>query len=141
MVVLPFMHFTRSETVLGSMATILLIDDELQETGIVRRRLLEGEGYHVVEATTGKEALRQFRSHKVDLVLLDYWMAGMNGIAVAREIKSISPTVPMVMLSGFAELPGEGDGIVDKWILKGRSTEVLLTAIRELLQKAPRPTV
>ena len=135
------MHFTRSETVLGSMATILLIDDELQETGIVRRRLLEGEGYHVVEATTGKEALRQFRSHKVDLVLLDYWMAGMNGIAVAREIKNISPTVPVVMLSGFAELPGEGDGIVDKWILKGRSTEVLLTAIRELLQKAPRPTV
>jgi len=135
------MHFTRSETVLGSMATILLIDDELQETGIVRSRLLEGEGYDVVEATTGKEALRQFRSHKVDLVLLDYWMAGMNGIAVAREIKSISPTVPVVMLSGFAELPGEGDGIVDKWILKGRSTEVLLTAIRELLQKAPRPTV
>ena len=135
------MHFTRSEIVLGSMATILLIDDELQETGIVRRRLLEGEGYHVVEATTGKEALRQFRSHKVDLVLLDYWMAGMNGIAVAREIKNISPTVPVVMLSGFAELPGEGDGIVEKWILKGRSTEVLLTAIRELLQKAPRPTV
>jgi len=135
------MHFTRSEIVLGSMATILLIDDELQETGIVRRRLLEGEGYDVVEATTGKEALRQFRSHKVDLVLLDYWMAGMNGIAVAREIKNISPTVPVVMLSGFAELPGEGDGIVEKWILKGRSTEVLLTAIRELLQKAPRPTV
>ena len=47
----------------------------------------------------------------------------MNGIAVAREIKNIHPTIPVAILSGFAELPGEGNAIVDRWILKGRPTE------------------
>jgi CheY-like chemotaxis protein len=71
------------------MPTILSIDDE-PNVSEVRRLLLESEGYEVVEARTGEEGLRLFQSQKIDLVVVDYWMAGMNGLAVAREIKKLN---------------------------------------------------
>jgi CheY-like chemotaxis protein len=112
-------------------AAILCIDDEPDAIKI-RKLLLESEGYRVFDATTGEEGLRLFREHKVDVVIVDYWMSGMNGLAVAREIKRLSPAMPIIMLSGFSELPGEAVGIADRWILKGRSTQDLLNAISTL---------
>jgi CheY-like chemotaxis protein len=58
----------------------------------------------------------------------------MNGLAVAREIKRLNPAVPIIVLSGLAELPGEAVGIADRWIMKGRSTQALLDAIAEFTQ-------
>jgi len=112
------------------MATILSIDDE-PEAGQIRKLLLESEGYDVFVSMTGEEGLRLFQSRKIDLVVVDYWMAGMNGLAVAREIKRLNPAVPIIVLSGLAELPGEAVGIADRWIMKGRSTQALLDAIAE----------
>src|SRR5579872_4703253 len=110
------------------MATILSIDDE-QEASEIRKLLLESEGYEVLLAQTGEDGLRLFQSQRVDLVVVDYWMRGMNGLAVAREIKRLNPAVPIIVLSGLAELPGEAVGIADRWIMKGRSTQTLLDAI------------
>lgn len=110
------------------MATILCIDDE-PDASQLRKLLLESEGYEVIDARTGEEGLRLFRSHKVDLVIVDYWMTGMNGLVVAGEIKKLNPVVPIIVLSGLAELPGEAIGIADRWIIKGRSTQDLLDAI------------
>jgi CheY-like chemotaxis protein len=112
-------------------AAVLCIDDEPDAIKI-RKLLLESEGYRVFDATTGEEGLRLFRSQKVDVVIVDYWMSGMNGLAVAREIKKLSPAMPIIMLSGFSELPGEAVGIADRWILKGRSAQDLLNAISTL---------
>jgi CheY-like chemotaxis protein len=112
-------------------AAILCIDDEPDAIKI-RKLLLESEGYQVFDATTGEEGLRLFRAHKIDAVVVDYWMSGMNGLAVAREIKKLNPATPIIMLSGFSELPGEAVGIADRWILKGRSAQDLLNAISTL---------
>lgn len=112
-------------------ASVLCIDDEPDAIKI-RKLLLESEGYQVFDATTGEEGLRLFRSHKIDVVIVDYWMSGMNGLAVAREIKKLNPAMPIIMLSGFPELPGEALGIADRWILKGRSAQDLLNAISTL---------
>ena len=112
------------------MATILSIDDE-PEASEIRKLLLESEGYDVLLAQTGEDGLRLFQSQRVDLVVVDYWMRGMNGLAVAREIKRLNPAVPIIVLSGLAELPGEAVGIADRWIMKGRSTQALLDAIAE----------
>jgi CheY-like chemotaxis protein len=109
------------------MATILSIDDE-PDASKVRRLLLESEGYEVIDAATGQAGIRLFQSHKVDLVMVDYWMSGLNGIDVVRQIKAINPSVPVIMFSGYAELPGEA-GLADRWIMKGRSTQELLDAI------------
>ena len=114
------------------MATILCIDDEANILH-TRRLLLESEGYEVLEATTAAEGLRLLKSAQVDLVVLDYWMPGMNGMAAAREIKNMAPTLPVIMLSGLWELPGESVGIANRWILKGYSTKELLEAIKALL--------
>jgi len=113
------------------MATILCIDDEPSAIE-TRRLLLQAEGHEVFDAVTGEEGLRVFRSRKIDIVIVDYWMSGMNGIAVAREIKRLNPAMPVIMLSGFPELPGEAVGFADRWILKGRSAKTLLDAIAAL---------
>lgn len=113
------------------MATILCIDDE--PTAIeARKLLLQSEGYDVLDASTGEEGLRVFQSRNIDAVVVDYWMSGMNGLAVAREIKKLKPSMPVIMLSGLPELPGEAVGLADRWILKGRSAQILLDAITAL---------
>jgi CheY-like chemotaxis protein len=112
---------------------ILCIDDEPDAIKI-RKLLLESEGYQVFDATTGEEGLRLFQAQKIDAVIVDYWMSGMNGLMVAREIKKLQPAMPIIVLSGFSELPGEAVGIADRWILKGRSTQDLLNALADLTQ-------
>jgi CheY-like chemotaxis protein len=117
------------------MAKILCIDDETAALN-VRKRVLETAGHHVLTARSGEEGIKVFRSEALDLVLLDYWMPGMNGIATARELRRIKPTVPMVILSGLAQLPDETIGVVDRWILKDEGPEFLLNTISALLKSA-----
>jgi CheY-like chemotaxis protein len=116
------------------MAKILCIDDETSALS-VRKRVLETAGHHVITARSGEEGIQVFRSEALDLVLLDYWMPGMNGIATARELRRIKPSVPMVILSGLAQLPDETMGVVDRWILKDEGPEFLLNTISALLQR------
>jgi CheY-like chemotaxis protein len=113
---------------------ILCIDDEPDAIQI-RRMLLESEGYTVFDAATGEEGLRQFQTHEIDAVVVDYWMSGMNGLVVAREIKKLKPEIPIIVLSGYCELPGEAVGIADRWILKGRSAQDLLDALAALTKE------
>jgi DNA-binding response OmpR family regulator len=113
------------------MAIVLCIDDE-PDALQARKLLLESEGHQVIEARSGREGLNVFESEKVDIVVVDYWMGGMNGLAVARQIKTRNPSMPVIMLSGLPELPGEAIGLANRWILKGRSTQELLKAIKEL---------
>lgn len=113
------------------MATILCIDDESAALQ-ARRLLLESEGYQVIEAHSGKEGIERFQEQTIDLVITDYWMAGMNGTTAAQAIKKINPKVPIIMLSGYGELPGEIVGVADRWILKGRATRELLDAVKAL---------
>lgn len=120
-----------------AVATILCIDDEA--AGLMTRKLLlESAGHRVIEARSGPEGIQLFRSSKVDAVILDYWMAGMKGTAVASELKRINPAVPIIVLSGMSDLPGEAAGLVDQWIIKGTTrAEELLNSIHGLLQRRP----
>ena len=115
------------------MAKILCIDDESAALS-VRKRVLESAGHQVVTARSGGEGIQLFRSQPPDLVLLDYWMPGMNGIVAARELRRIDASVPMIILSGLAQLPDETMGVVDRWILKDEGPEFLLNTITALLR-------
>jgi DNA-binding response OmpR family regulator len=115
------------------MAKILCIDDESAALDI-RKRVLETAGHQVLIARSGDEGIRRFQAEPFDLVLLDYWMPGKNGIATARELKRINPAVPMVILSGLSQLPDETMGVVDRWILKDEGPQFLLNTIRTLLE-------
>jgi len=115
-------------------ATILCVDDEPAALGI-RTLLLEAEGYRTVAAESGREALERFQSTAVDLAIIDYWMGGMNGVALAGELKRLAPELPIIILSGYAELPNETLGVAEVWIKKGGYTHDLLKKVKELLHK------
>jgi signal transduction histidine kinase/CheY-like chemotaxis protein len=127
-------HTSGLEPSNGSAATILCIDDET--TGLLPRKLLlESAGHRVITARSGAEGIEIFRSEKVDAVILDYWMSEMKGTAVASELKRINPAVPVIVLSGVSELPGESAGLVDQWLVKGsHRAEKLLDSISSLLE-------
>jgi CheY-like chemotaxis protein len=119
-------------------ATILCIDDE-QTALQLRQSLLESVGYKVRAAKSGAAGLREFKAEPVDAVVLDYWMADMNGMQVAREIRKLNPTVPIIILSAYGELLDESLGIANIWIRKGEEDpQYLLARLEELL--ASRPT-
>ena len=119
-------------------ATVLCIDDE--RTGLqVRQGLLESAGYRVVAAKSGAEGIQAFRSEPIHAVVLDYWMADMNGMQVAREIRKLDPGVPIVILSAYDELLDESLGVADIWIRKGEEDPRYLMTRLEQLLKAKMP--
>jgi CheY-like chemotaxis protein len=111
--------------------TVLCVDDE-QQTAL--RSVLESEGYKVLVAASGSEGLETFKSEAVNAVILDYWMMDMSGLKVAQQIRQLSRSVPIIMLSSYIELLDESLGLVDVWIRKGeRSPRYLLNRLAELL--------
>jgi CheY-like chemotaxis protein len=116
-------------------AAILCIDDEEPALSL-RRRILEKAGYRVFTALTGKEGIEIFRFQPIDAVILDYWMADMDGLDVASELKKLNPKTPVIMLSGYSSILDEGLGRVDLWLRKGEGDpEQLLLAIAQLLSR------
>lgn len=113
--------------------TVLCADDEVNEL-TARRMVFESAGFQVHVARDGQQALEVFQAHPLDAVVLDYFMPGMNGLSVAREMKRLRPEVPIVVLSGFASLPGETIGLVDAWMQK-RDVEALLRELEQLIER------
>ena len=82
---------------------ILAVDDE-QSILKALQGILEDEGYEVLRAASGEEALSIVSERPVDLVLLDIWLPGKDGVAVLREIKSTHPDLPVIMMSGHGTI-------------------------------------
>jgi CheY-like chemotaxis protein len=113
--------------------TILCVDDEENQLAL-RKLMLERAGYRVLTAASPARAIELFRSDAVDLVIVDYYLPGMNGLSLARELLRLKK-LPIVVLSAYAELPCESIGTADVWITKGNASEELLTKLEELLSK------
>lgn len=82
---------------------ILVVDDDER----IRQSLggiLKDEGYEVVDAKDGVQALKQVEGEAPDLVLLDIWMPGMDGMEVLERIKGQIPNLPVIMISGHANI-------------------------------------
>jgi len=82
---------------------ILVVDDEER----IRQSLtgvLKDEGYEVLEVRDGVQALKQIETDPPDLVLLDIWMPGMDGIETLERMKAQIPNLPIIMISGHANI-------------------------------------
>ncbi len=82
---------------------VLVVDDEDR----IRQSLngiLKDEGYEVVEVKDGVQALKQIEGDPPDLVLLDIWMPGMDGIETLERMKRQIPNLPVIMISGHANI-------------------------------------
>ena len=84
-------------------ASILIVDDE----GGIRQSLssiLHDEGYHVEAVATGEECLAAVGARPFDLVLLDVWLPGLDGLATLERLQDFSPAVMVVMISGHGNI-------------------------------------
>ena len=124
------------------MPIILCIDDNRFGVAI-RKLLLEAHGFEVLTAFNGQTGLAMLDMFKVDAVLLDYKMVGMNGDVVATRIRRKHPHLPIVLLSGSpSELPQRLLRIVDAFVVKGQAVEILLTALEAVTgMSSERPGV
>jgi|ERR1700675_549710 len=119
------------------MAKILCVDDD-GDGMASRREVLESDGHEVWQALSSGEALRVMQTEEIELALVDYYLANTNGLSLAMELKRLKPALAIVMLSGFGQLPGEGVGIANSWILKGSGPKELLLAVRKIMAETNR---
>ena len=85
---------------------ILCVDDEENQLA-VRKLVLEFEGYVVLTASSGQQALNLLALHHIDLVLSDHLMPGMVGTELARQIKARTPDLPVILISAVKEIPAD----------------------------------
>jgi signal transduction histidine kinase len=119
-------------------ATILLVEDEDQVRKLARA-FLERQGYRVVEAASGPEALKTLEEYagRIDLLLSDMVMPQMNGAALAERVKAMRPETRILFMSGYTEvgveipelLSGEG-----QFLQKPFSASTLDRKVREALR-------
>jgi CheY-like chemotaxis protein len=109
---------------------ILCIDDD--EIVLRIRKLLVGAaGYDVLTATSGEAGLAVFEQNPIDLVIADHFLRGRTGAEIAREMKALKPSVPILIVSGRDE-PDYLE-FTDGFVSKGEPPSQLLDAIARLL--------
>jgi PAS domain S-box-containing protein len=92
----------RSSLAAGSLLILVVDDDPLVLTNSVA--MVEELGHRVLQAGTGKEALEILAANPVELLITDYAMPGMTGVALAESAQAARPGLPVVLVSGYAEL-------------------------------------
>jgi two-component system KDP operon response regulator KdpE len=120
---------------------ILAVDDEPRILDFLRLTL-EREGFLVLEAADGEEALRRVRDDLPDLVLLDVNLPDMDGFEVLRQVREIS-SVPVVMVTVRGEEPDKIRGLelgADDYVTKPFSPGELVARIRAVLRRAEAGT-
>jgi two-component system cell cycle sensor histidine kinase/response regulator CckA len=126
--------FPAPESLKGS-ETILVVDDDAA-VGLVARRVLEAQGYKVIAAQGGEEALRLCRASEtpVDLVLTDVVMAGLSGPELAKRLKADRPACRILFVSGYAEGGiTEFAAVKEHFITKPFSVGDLVKKVRQIL--------
>ncbi|HEY4761530.1 MAG TPA: response regulator [Thermoguttaceae bacterium] len=118
---------------------ILIVEDEEEIQELVAYNLAR-EGYQVVRASSGEEALRLVRVEEPDLVLLDLMLPGLNGLEVCRVLKRESSTqaIAIIMLTakgGEADIVAGLELGADDYIPKPFSPRILLARLRAVLRR------
>jgi CheY-like chemotaxis protein len=82
------------------MARILIIDDDEHVRGATKF-LLDSHGFEVVAVADGKTGLEAIKARSFDLIIVDLFMAGMNGLETMKAIRESNAQVPIIAVSGF----------------------------------------
>jgi two-component system, OmpR family, KDP operon response regulator KdpE len=117
--------------------TVLLVDDQPRILDSVRMNL-EIEGYNVLEAQSGVEALEKVRTQLPDLVVMDVMMPEMDGFETLRELRKFS-TIPVIMLTVKSDDQDVILGLqlgADDYVSKPFSQPVLLSRIKAVMRRA-----
>jgi two-component system nitrogen regulation response regulator NtrX len=118
-------------------STVLIVDDEegIRES---LSGIFEDEGYEVLTSSSGEEALKALKEQNPDLILLDVWLPGIDGIKTLKEIKGLKPDLPVIMISGHGNIElavkATRMGAYD-FLEKPLSLERVLLAAKRALEK------
>ncbi len=121
--------------------TILIVEDEDILREIVKDYLLS-EGYEVLEAADGKEALALFEEHEIHLIILDIMLPELDGWSICRRVRK-SSNVPIIMLTARVD---EDDTLLgfelgaDDYVTKPYSPLILLARVKRLIESRYRST-
>ena len=107
---------------------ILVVDDEKNILKLYKAEL-EDEGYNVVTANSGKEALDVFRQENPDLVTLDIMMPDIDGIQVLRQLKQENPQIPVIMLTAYDYRDDFSVWVSDAYVVKSSALANLNSTI------------
>lgn len=122
------------------MATILIVEDEADLSELMRYNL-EAEGFRVVSAESGDEAVERIREGVPDLILLDWMLPGLSGIELCRRWRSREETArtPIIMVTARGEEEERVRGLAtgaDDYLVKPFSMPELVARIQALLRRS-----
>lgn len=136
-------HFGRAQLLKGetAMHRILLVDDEPRVLQALRRTL-QSAGYEVATAASAVAAVEQLSARPIDLVISDYLMPDVNGIALFGQLRELWPDVTRVMLTGIGDtevaLRAIEEGAIFRYLAKPWPDDLLLKTVREALEHRAR---
>lgn len=116
---------------------ILFVEDEEDLTLIVADTL-RGQGYEVITAADGIAGLERFKSEGADIVVADVMMPKMDGFTMAKEIRKLSPTVPLLFLTAKSTIDDVEEGFelgANDYLKKPFELRELIVRIRALLRR------
>ncbi|WP_333654558.1 response regulator [Dissulfurispira sp.] len=112
---------------------ILVVDDEKNILKLYQAEL-EDEGYTVVTANSGREAMDIFESENPDLVTLDVLMPDIDGIQVLRQMKEKKPDIPIIMLTAYDYRDDFSVWVSDAYVVKSSDLSNLKATIRQIIE-------
>lgn len=120
------------------MATILVADDDQKLLKMVRRTLVY-EGFTVLTASTGREALTKIETQPPDLVVLDWMMPELDGLELLKRLRVERADIPVLMLTARDTIEDRVAGLdegADDYLVKPFAPSELLARLRALLRRA-----
>ena len=117
--------------------TLLCIDDRPQMLEL-HKATLESQGYCVKLASSGYTAMKTLEETSVAAVLLEYKKEGIDAESVAFHIKQRFPSLPIILLSAYCEMPERILWLVDEYVMKSELPERLVPIVESALRRLPR---
>jgi CheY-like chemotaxis protein len=115
------------------MSTILVVDDEANICKLLHKEL-KGEGYQVVIASDGRQAVQLVQTDPIDLVILDIRMEGLDGIETLRQLIRQRKDLPVILHTGYAEYKLDfSTWMASAYVMKSSDLKELKETVRQLL--------
>ncbi|MDT8317833.1 MAG: response regulator [bacterium] len=116
------------------MKKIMVVDDEENIRFLYKEELMD-EGYDVVLAASGQEALDLLGESKPDLITLDIKMPGMDGIETLRKMKEIDKDLPVVLCTAYGQYKQDfSSWASDAYVVKSADLDELKSVIKEIME-------